>query len=90
MSFAAANGFSHVVKVLLECGADHEITSFDGQKPMDIAFSNGYSMVSPYLLYFHWDVLIELSMYVFLINFSHFKCRRFVNVSSKVLVNLLL
>ena len=45
LCFGAWKGYVHVVKILLENGGNPDMTTFDGQRPCDLAFSQGYKTV---------------------------------------------
>lgn len=49
LCFASWKGYVHVVKVLLSHGADAHMATLDGQKACDLAFSQGYKMLSELL-----------------------------------------
>ena len=46
LCFASWKGYVHIVKVLLSHGADAHMATLDGQKACDLAFSQGYKMVT--------------------------------------------
>jgi len=49
VAHGAANGFTHIVRVLVNAGADLSLTTLDGQTPADVAFASGFYQLAEIL-----------------------------------------